>query len=80
MFFFSEEDYRFVKNFELRTESIYGFFLTITLADSPVQESLEIIVMFLNSLFFHIAYLSQMHDETAESFFVEITELKSLAE
>ena len=36
--------------------------------------------MFLNSLFFHIAYLSQMHNETAESFFVEITELESLAE
>ena len=79
-FFFGEEDYRFVKDFELRTVFVDCFLLTVPLADSPVQEPLEIIVMFLNSLFFHIAYFSQMHDETAESFFVEITELESLAE
>ena len=80
MFFFGEEDNRLVKNFELRTVFVDCFLLTVTLADGTVEEPLEIVVMFLNSLFFHIAYLSQMHDETAESFFVEITELKSLAE
>ena len=45
-FFFGEEDYWLVKNFELRTVFVDCFLLAITLADSPVQEPLEIIVMF----------------------------------
>ena len=54
-FFFGEEDYRFVKNLELRTVFVDCFLLTVTLADGPVQEPLEIVVMLLNGLFFHAA-------------------------
>ena len=35
---------------------------------------------FMDCLFFHLADFSQVHDETAESFFIEITELEFLAE